>query len=112
MDIGTIITKYCDEHGMSSTEFANRVGVSRAYIYMLKRGKRYKAEKEPGSIRTVRVTAVRSVAGRNWRMTVWRATTISLQKSGCNLFLMQRTTSSVTWIFLRELQNRTTCLRY
>ena len=37
MDIGTIITKYCDEHGMSSTEFANRVGVSRAYIYMLKR---------------------------------------------------------------------------
>lgn len=46
MDIGTIITKYCDEHGMSSTEFANRVGVSRAYIYMLKRGKRYKAEKD------------------------------------------------------------------
>lgn len=35
MDIGTIIAKYCDEHGMSSTEFANRVGVSRAYIYML-----------------------------------------------------------------------------
>lgn len=46
MDIGTIITKYCEEHGMSSTEFANRVGVSRAYIYMLKRGKRYKAEKD------------------------------------------------------------------
>ena len=46
MDIGTIITKYCDEHGMSSTEFANRVGVSRAYIYMLRRGKRYKAEKD------------------------------------------------------------------
>jgi len=46
MDIGAIITKYCDEHGMSSTEFANRVGVSRAYIYMLKRGKRYKADKD------------------------------------------------------------------
>jgi len=46
MDIGTLITNYCDEHGMSLMEFANRVGVSRAYIYMLKRGKRYNGEKD------------------------------------------------------------------
>lgn len=47
MNIGEIISKYCDDHGMSFRQFADKSGLTSGYISMLVNNKNPKTGKPP-----------------------------------------------------------------
>ena len=46
MKLGEILVNYCDEHDMRLAEMEKRTGLSRTYLYALRRGKRYGTDTE------------------------------------------------------------------
>lgn len=46
MKLGEILVNYCDEHDMKLAEMEKRTGLSRTYLYALRRGKRYGTDTE------------------------------------------------------------------